>query len=148
MISLEARLVAIYKRLLAGLPAGFRDEFSDEMEQVFARRMREVGSCGSGMMLQVFVEELLTLPRLWLLAHQHEMKQFFATLVIFVLIFGIWIIFAFVVATLASYLPREELVVLVGGGVSTLGLFVAFGIAAWLVGRWLARFSNSRPDGH
>jgi hypothetical protein len=67
------------------------------------------------------------------------MKQFLASLVIFALILGIWAVFAFVVATLASFLPGEDLVVSVAGGVSLLGLFVALGIAARLVGRRLAR---------
>jgi hypothetical protein len=76
------------------------------------------------------------------------MKQFIASLVIFAFIFGVWIIFAFVVATLASFLPGEDLVVLVGGGGPTMGLFVALGIAARLVGRTMARFSNLRRDGY
>jgi hypothetical protein len=148
LISVETRLVAIYTRLLVCLPSGFRDEFSEEMEQVFARRIWEAGSRGRGVMLRVFVEELLTLPRLLLLVYQRDMKQFLASLVIFAFILGVWVIFAFVVVTLASFLPGEELVALVGGGVSMLGLFVAIGIAARLVGRTLARFSNSRPDGY
>ncbi len=113
---METRLVAIYTRLLDCLPSGFRDEFSVEMKQVFARRMGEAGSRGRGVMLQVFVEELLTLPRLWLLAYQREMKHFLASLVIFAFIFGVWIIFASLVATS--------------------GILPAWGGAGWVGRRW------------
>jgi hypothetical protein len=61
LISVETRLVAPYTRLLVCLPAGFRDEFSEEMEQVLAHRMQDAGSCGRGVMLRDFVEQLLPL---------------------------------------------------------------------------------------
>jgi hypothetical protein len=63
------------------------------------------------------------------------MKRFLESIVIFAFVLGVWVLFALAVATLASRLPTEELVRLVGGGVATLGLFVAVGVATRLVRR-------------
>jgi hypothetical protein len=70
-------------------------------------------------------------------------KQFLAALLIFASVFGFWAMSTFVVATLASYLPVEAMVVLVAGGVSLLGMFVAMSVAARLVGRMLRRNTRS-----
>lgn len=66
---------------------------------------------------------------------------------VFALILGIWLVFASGIATLASRLPTEDLVVYVGGGATMLGLFFALGLAARIVGRRLARPSNPEPGG-
>ncbi len=65
------------------------------------------------------------------------MIKFVESLLMFASILGVWTVFAFVVATLASFLPGEEMVAFVGGGVTLLGLFVAVGVAARFVGRRL-----------
>jgi hypothetical protein len=63
------------------------------------------------------------------------MKRLLESVVIFGLVLGVWVLFALVVAALASYLPKEEMVAYAGGGVATLGLLVAVGVAARLVRR-------------
>lgn len=69
---MEQRLVDSYSRLLAWLPRGFRDEFGEEMVQVFASRVQEAGLCGGRAVFRTLVGELLALPGLWLLAVQRE----------------------------------------------------------------------------
>jgi hypothetical protein len=69
---MEQRLVDSYSRLLAWLPRGFRDEFGEEMVQVFASRVQEAGLCGGRAVCRTLVGELLALPGLWLLAVQRE----------------------------------------------------------------------------
>lgn len=76
------------------------------------------------------------------------MRQFLESLAVFVIVLGVWVVFAALVATLASFLPKEEMVAFVGGGISMLGLFLALGVAAQIVGRRLARFSDSPPETH
>jgi hypothetical protein len=142
----EACLVTIYIRLLVCLPFGFRDEFQDDMKQVFILRMQEARSQGLSALLWTFAGELLALLKLCLFTNQQSLSQFLTCLVVFAALFGIWILFAFVVANLAAFLPKEELVLLVGGGISMVGLFVALGVAARLVGRRLTRFHISPPD--
>ena len=69
---MEQRLVDFYSRLLAWLPRGFRDEFGEEMVQVFASRVQEAGLCGGRALCRTLVGELLALLGLWLLAVQRE----------------------------------------------------------------------------
>ena len=59
---------------------------------------------------------------------------------IFAIILGLWAVFAYGVASLAVFLHDENLVRFVAGGVTMLGLFVAFGIASRLVGKRRARY--------
>jgi len=70
----EKRLVGLYKRLLVYLPQNFKDQFSEEMETVFLRRIQEVGSRGRRTMIRLFLGELLAQPRLWSLAYQRERR--------------------------------------------------------------------------
>lgn len=63
------------------------------------------------------------------------MMHFLESVVIFAFVLGIWAIISAGVATMASHLPTQELVRLVGGGATMLGLFVAVGVAARLVRR-------------
>jgi hypothetical protein len=69
---MEQQLVDFYSCLLAWLPRGFRDEFGEEMVQVFASRVQEAGLCGGRAVCRTLVGELLALPGLWLLAVQRE----------------------------------------------------------------------------
>ena len=71
---MQELLVRFYAWLLYRLPAGFRDEFAGEMEQVFARRILEVELRGRWSLLRQFVLELLALPGLWLLAYQRQRR--------------------------------------------------------------------------
>ena len=57
---------------------------------------------------------------------------------IFALILGLWVVFAYVVASLAS-LYLDESMVRIAGFVLTLGLFGAIGIASRVVGKRRAR---------
>jgi hypothetical protein len=70
----EKRLVGLYRPLLAYLPNDFKDQFAEEMETVFARRIQEVGSRGRRAMFRLFIGELLALPGLWSLAYQRERR--------------------------------------------------------------------------
>ena len=67
------------------------------------------------------------------------MKKYLESLIVFVLVLGVWVVFAWVTATLASYLPEERLVEFAGGGVAMLGLIVAIGVAARLAWKRLER---------
>ena len=68
------RLVGLYSCMLAWLPQGFREEFAEEMMQVFAARVREARSCGNREVFWTFIKELRALPALWLLAYQRERR--------------------------------------------------------------------------
>jgi hypothetical protein len=74
------------------------------------------------------------------------MKRLLESLVVFAFILGVWALYAYVAATLASFLPEEEIVEYISGGAVVLGLLVAIGIAARLVSRMHTRFSDSRTD--
>jgi hypothetical protein len=59
---------------------------------------------------------------------------------IFAIILGVWAVFAYIVASLALFLPGENMIRFVGAGVPTLGLFLAIWVASRLVGKRRARF--------
>lgn len=64
------RWVDCYSRLLACLPQDFQDEFAEEMGQVFASRLGEARRGGRWAAFCTWIDELLALPGLWLLARQ------------------------------------------------------------------------------
>lgn len=68
------------------------------------------------------------------------MIKILESLIVFGVVLGVWVLFALVVMTLASFIPGEELVTFVGGEVSMLGLLAALGIASRIVGRRVSRF--------
>lgn len=74
------------------------------------------------------------------------MRQLLESLGVFVLMWVVWAVFAWVTATLASFLPGEETAGFVGGMVSLLGLLTALGIAARIAGKRLAQSSNSQRE--
>jgi hypothetical protein len=72
-------------------------------------------------------------------------KQFLESLVIFAIVLGAWVVFAFLVVTLASLFREGEIAAFAAGGTSILGLLVAVGVAARLVGRRFGRLDNPHP---
>ena len=75
-----------------------------------------------------------------------RLTEILESLGVFVIILGVWTVFAYMVAGLTSFLPGENMVILIGGGVTTLGLFVAIGVASRIVRRRLTRFSDSGSE--
>ena len=74
MTSIGKRCATLYTRLLGYLPAGFRDEFGVEMEQVFAQRAQNAKKRGRWAIARAFLDELVVYPGLWLLAYRRERR--------------------------------------------------------------------------
>ena len=72
------------------------------------------------------------------------MRPLAESLGVFVLALGVWALFAWATANLATLLPGEEMIEFVGGTVSLLGLLAALGIAARIAGKMLTQSSDSR----
>jgi hypothetical protein len=70
----------------------------------------------------------------------HRLAEILEILRLFAIILGLWAVFAYVVASLSLLLHDENMVRIVGGGVTMLGLFVAIRIASRLVGKRRARY--------
>ena len=54
---------------------------------------------------------------------------------IFMIFFGGWLVFTYIVADLAALLPDEKTIETAAGSVITLGLLVAIGLAARMIGK-------------
>lgn len=65
------------------------------------------------------------------------MRQLLESVGAFVLMYVAWVVFAWAVATLASFLPWGETTEFVGGWLVMLGLLAAIGIAARIAARRL-----------
>jgi len=54
---------------------------------------------------------------------------------IFAIFFAIWLVFTYIVANLVALLPGQKIIETAAGGVITLGLLVAIGVAARVIGK-------------
>jgi hypothetical protein len=72
------------------------------------------------------------------------MRQLGESVGVFVLALGVWAVFAWAAASLASTLPGEELAAFVGGAAVLLSLLAAVGIAARIARKRLAQGRERR----